>query len=392
MRIRSLFLYILFLSFFSFLFIQIVSAENVGMIIRKNGALLNEENLYWAYAQDTSSSPSHPSSSLMKLQVLADDGLKDRFRVDVDGNIKTSGQVSSKAFCLAGVAPAPPICYYDWSGLSGFWNEKGDSEIFFVGHNVGIGTADPKYTLDVFGEIGVNDVQTVYVPNQTTFESSLVFGNGGANLSHSVGDEGHHNTFIGMVTGRANTIGHRNTFIGSICGDKNTTGNQNTFIGMYVGELNTTGNRNTFVGTQTGGVNIDGSYNVYMGWGSGQMGTSSSHNVMMGYGTGYFNESGSYNVLLGHDAGNVATTSDNLFINNSGGDTPLIRGDFLLDELYFNGNVGIGDLSPNAKLSVNGGIKIGDTNICEDGVLRFNDVIGEFEYCYAGVWAELDGE
>ncbi|NDI99533.1 hypothetical protein GWA97_10650 [Flavobacterium sp. LaA7.5] len=175
------------------------------------------------------------------------------------------------------------------------------------------------------------------------------------------------NTFIGANSGYSNTSGTRNTFIGENAGYNsngslnvfvggsaglaNTSGYQNVFVGGYgVGLSNTSGYQNVFIGTSAGGGNTTGSYNTYIGQATATgYASTGSYNVALGYGAGS-NNNGSNNVFIGKNAGSIygggpgfsgTTYSDQLFIDNSSTQTPLIRGDFAANTLVFNGRVGI---------------------------------------------------
>jgi len=79
--------------------------------------------------------------------------------------------------------------------------------------------------------------------------------------------------------------------------------------------------------------------------------------------------------------------------NNSGsldsGDVPSNSGD-----MWVAGNIGVGTNNPAARLDVNGGIKIGDTNVCNgttEGTVRYNSATKAIEYCDGANWRRMGG-
>jgi hypothetical protein len=244
--------------------------------------------------------------------------------------------------------------------------------------------------LDVAGKIGINDTQVLFLPDQTNFEGTLILGTGGGSLSHSSGNQGRYNTAIGIGALNANTPGYSNTAIGynalysnttgfcnTASGNKalysnteggyntangfmalynNTEGNWNTAGGYGALYFNSTGSRNTTSGHQALFNNSTGSYNVGIGYESNYYNQAGANNTIIGYqagrGTSAHDKSG--NVFIGYQAGYNETGSNKLYIENSNSGSPLIGGDFSTDELYLNGNVGIGTASPGAELDVAG--------------------------------------
>jgi len=89
-------------------------------------------------------------------------------------------------------------------------------------------------------KIGVDDVQVLYLPDQTDFQYSIFVGNGGGSLSHSAGVEGHGNTGFGMNAGGAITKGFGSTLIGFSAGSNLTTADYCILTGETV-----TGNATT---------------------------------------------------------------------------------------------------------------------------------------------------
>jgi len=134
------------------------------------------------------------------------------------------------------------------------------------------------------------------------------------------------NTAMGYTTLYLNTTGYNNTANGVLSLQSNSTGYSNTAIGAYSMEDNSYGNSNVAVGESTLEYNISGSNNTALGFmaGRGQLGSSYSGCVFLGNNAGYNN------------------LSDNqLYIDNSNTDTPLIGGDFASNRVDINGTIKI---------------------------------------------------
>jgi len=177
---------------------------------------------------------------------------------------------------------------------------------------------------------------------------------------------GNYNSFLGFRTGYLNTTGSNNVFLGSYAGHLNTTGIQNSFVGNQAGYSNTTGSQNSFLGTYAGYYNQTGSANAIFGnfaGGYDAEGVNSfSSSTIMGYQAGYGLTTGSDNILLGFQAGNSITTGHDNIIIGYDEDAPtattnnhLNIGGIIYGDLS-TGNVGIGTMNPDQKLTVSGNI------------------------------------
>jgi len=264
---------------------------------------------------------------------------------------------------------------------------------------VGIGTTSPVFALDVnpttatLQKIGVGGTQAVYIPDQTDFVGSAFFGDGGADLSYTSGNDGRFNTAVGITALSAVTTGYGNMAMGFQALRRLTTGYHNMAIGYGAMDRNIVGDENVALGYQalyrsTGNKNIGfgkrafynsiGDYNIVIGSdaGTGTSGQSDiDGNILIGYKAGFGLLTGAdYNVLIGHQAGDALTTGENNIIIGKDIDAPVADGDNQLNIgniIYGNlstGNVGIGTTTPSGKLHVN---TTGDSN-----ALVVNDTTG----------------
>jgi len=114
-------------------------------------------------------------------------------------------------------------------------------------------------------QVDSNDVLITGRIDLSIDENNLFVGqNAGINNNSQDPKNIGHNTFLGVDSGKDNTIGDQNTFTGFQSGLMNIDGTSNTFIGSSAGANNVSGNSNVFVGKNAGSSSIQGS-NVYIG-------------------------------------------------------------------------------------------------------------------------------
>ncbi len=197
--------------------------------------------------------------------------------------------------------------------------------------------------------------------------STATLTSGGLNA----GTNGTANTFYGHLAGTYTSTGVNNTFIGHESGRENTTGKSNVFIGYEAGANNITGANNTFVGSYSGQSSFSGSGNVYLGQFAGGE-NNGNYNTFLGIQAGGDSQ-GSNNVLIGSNAGYSMAGNDKLFIDNRDTSAPLIWGDFALDQLKFNGKVGIGNGFGNFPTTA-GSVNVSNYNLFVKGGILTEEV------------------
>jgi len=178
----------------------------------------------------------------------------------------------------------------------------GDSKIYQVNGNVGIGTTSPGWALDVNARI---NAATAYllggsqVLAQNTSSENLALGYPGLTAITS----GVNNTALGLGVLQSNTTGSFNTAIGFEAMQLNTSGAANTATGQYVLINNSSGQGNTGFGTEAAYGNTTGNYNTAVGMGSL-----------------FNNATGSYNIAIGNSAAASVSSgnSNNIHIGSPG--------------------------------------------------------------------------
>jgi hypothetical protein len=224
------------------------------------------------------------------------------------------------------------------------------------------------------------------------------------NVKSGIIDSTNKNVGLGFNTLKLNTpngasIGTYNVAIGHNALSKDTLGSQNVAIGgAALGTLTTKSTGNVAIGYASLNQSKTPSYDVAIGWGalardyygsanvaigadvanflppnagdtmryntmigyaSAKQKKSGKFNVFIGDSTGVINQNGSGNVFIGSRAGSQDTTSNKLYISNSGTTTPLIKGEFDNSKMYINGNLQVGTAQmPDSTLDVKGGVRI----------------------------------
>ncbi len=237
--------------------------------------------------------------------------------------------------------------------------------------------------------------------------------NGGYALTSNTTGSG--NTAMGFGALYKNTTGNQNTAIGYDALYYNSIGNCNTTIGDRALHFNTSGSWNTAYGLNSMQHNTTGNYNTAIGLESGFNNTTGSSNVFIGYRAGY-NETGSNKLYIANSETNpplifgnfstgkvgIGTTNPQAMLQitntidntdhslrigaNAGTAYGLIKYDQSDDNFDFSansvftgavsgfrfftagngsprlvinrfGNVGIGTITPSAKLHIGGGTR-----------------------------------
>lgn len=166
--------------------------------------------------------------------------------------------------------------------------------------------------------------------------------------------------FLGSGSGNSITSGSGNTANGVNALNKNTIGSYNSAFGYFALQNNISGNNNISTGFESLFTNLSGSNNIATGFRAIYSNSAGVSNVAYGNSTLYFNELGSQNtaigdqagrgsagynvngcVFIGYQAGLNNVSSNQLFIDNSSTNTPLIGGDFSLNRVDINGTIKI---------------------------------------------------
>ena len=158
------------------------------------------------------------------------------------------------------------------------------------------------------------------------------------------------NTGIGFAALNTNTAGTGNVAYGYQSLYSNNIGNYNTAVGSNSLYSNT-GNNNLGIGFASLYLNNSGIDNIGIGYQAGYSNNGSS-NTFIGKNSGYSNI-GSGSVFIGKDAGYNETGSSKLYIANSNTATPLIKDDFVNNNLKFH-------LGTTAPTPTTGYLAIGD--------------------------------
>jgi hypothetical protein len=209
-----------------------------------------------------------------------------------------------------------------------------------------------------------------------------------AAINHADADS---NVAIGRNAGLVATNINQSVLIGLAAGDALTTGSGNVSIGSGSLSTATTAADNVVIGKFAANAMVtDSKDNVIIGRGAMQNATTNAcdDNVVIGRSAGDTLGQGGVcdsNVIIGHDCAATQTNiSDELWIENTNGATPLVHGDFSGNTLTINDKLGVGVTPPTHPLHVyedtaatdNAGVII-EQNGGGDAVIHFKLTGGE---------------
>jgi hypothetical protein len=201
------------------------------------------------------------------------------------------------------------------------------------------------------------------------------------NAAFSGGYGGLANTAIGFEALKTNTsLGDYNVAVGYFALQLNQVGTDNTGVGRAALQKNTQGSSNMALGSLALNSNIIGNYNIGIGR-QALFSTTGNNNVGIGRDAG-FAATGSSNVFIGNQAGFSETGSNKLYISNTNSSNPLIKGDFVANNIQVNsrstGYLAIGDFTTATSstpgtgglpLPSNIGLVNGYRLVVQDGIL-----------------------
>lgn len=150
----------------------------------------------------------------------------------------------------------------------------------------------------------------------STYTGTLYFGSKSTALSHSAGDEGYYNVFVGYNSGVNMSSGSYNVGVGDDIMTYTTIAVNNCALGYgSLHGITTTGTDNVGMGYNAGTSISTGDFNTAVGSGSAFNITTGLYNTAIGAQAG-FTGNKNYGVFLGFKAGYYETGDNKLFIDN----------------------------------------------------------------------------
>ncbi len=297
------------------------------------------------------------------------------------------------------VSPAQGLLVFQTNGAAGFyyyvgtgwtalkvttWQKKG-SNIFYTNGLVGIGNNNPKYPLDVTGDINTatgsylrNNGVRILRDNALSGDNNVFLGD----YADTAASPGFRNTAVGSFSLSVNT-GAYNTAFGSTSLKNNTTGTSNTAIGEKALQNNTTGTGNVALGSGALYSNTITSDNVAVGYQSLNANTDGVQNTAVGYHSMYFNTAGEANSAFGLNALVSTTTGNNntaigvaALANNTTNNNNTAVGYFALQQNTADNNVGVGYWALTNNTTGNANTAVGTSSLLENTSGYNNTALG----------------
>ncbi len=326
------------------------------------------------------------------------------YKLDIAGSINFTGGIFQDGVPFTAAA----------TNIDALTDGVSDGSSVFLGENAGKQEAEQDLITDTTSNnnvgVGVNALRenTIGTNNVAVGKDALQANLDGQNniaigaSAMLVSESGSHNTAIGVNALSDNTSGSGNMALGILALSHNRSGDNNIGVGGLTLDANVAGSRNVAIGygaASSNGANeliatydnivigfnalagnVSGSGNTVVGAGAAKSSayTHLEHNAILGFeaGTNLLGDSnsggsGSDNVLVGYRAGSTLGTGAGNIIIGAGQQAPapeswerLNIGGVIFGDLA-TGEVGIGEINPQAALHVTGKI-ISDSTLSED--------------------------
>ena len=203
-------------------------------------------------------------------RILSNVGTGNLFNGILAGNSNSSGFNNSFFGVSAGQANTTGSQNAFFGASAGQANTTGNSNAFF-GPLAGQVNTTGKFNSffgSAVGQANTTGGSNAFFGFEAGYSNTTGFNNSffGA-LTGLFNTTGLYNSFFGYQTGYLNTTGQQNAFFGTFAGINNTTGSSNAFYGYQAGSSNTTGTNNTFIGenANVGAADTTGDNNTLLG-------------------------------------------------------------------------------------------------------------------------------
>ena len=205
--------------------------------------------------------------------------------------------------------------------------------------------------------------------------------------------KGKNNIALGPNTLRQNVDADNNFAIGLNALEANTIGQANMAVGNGALSRNTNGGYNMAFGYNTMPLNEGGSYNIALGYNSANQIVNGNYNTVIGTGGSYI-DNGNGNISIGNSEAGTDTASLDNIIAIGHGIAPTTDNTIVLGNSTATGpKVGVGTYTPQAKLDVNGDIRVGGTtascSTANEGAIRYESSLKKFQGCDGSNWVSL---
>ncbi|MDR0231078.1 MAG: tail fiber domain-containing protein [Dysgonamonadaceae bacterium] len=260
-----------------------------------------------------------------------------------------------------------------WSNVSG-------------GNNIAMGNSALHLNIDGGNNVAVGNY-ALHSNTSGTYNTAIGYFalNGNTTNSYNVAvgyfaldySKGKENTAVGSMALAYNASGDYNTALGYNALRNNDAGSNNVAIGHSAAAFSTLGNLNVVVGYSAMPYG-KGDQNVIIGYRSAPILNEGSRNIIIGNEAAQSLYKGDNNIVIGNKADVSDDTNNQISIGNLiyGTGVTGIRNDGI-----FEGNIGIGTNTPNAKLEVQAlapytGFRLVDRGVCQAGYVLTANALG----------------